>query len=80
MAFAIEKFNVYDKHINRRAVIGIIGKLLTLKMLVVMPNGLLNKDYKDRLNYWDQSRINWPSDQVISAPETVHWAVSFKSF
>ena len=43
-----------------------------------MPNGQLNKEDKDRLNYWDQSRINWPSDQVISAPETVHWAVTFK--
>lgn len=71
-------FNVYDRHINRRAVIGIIEKLLAFKMLVVMPNGLLNKDYNESSNHWDQTVINGSSPQFISAPETVHWAVTFK--
>lgn len=71
-------FNVYDRHINHRAVIGIIEKLLAFKMLVVMPNGLLNKDYYESSNQWDQPIINGPSPQFISAPETVHWAVTFK--
>ena len=69
---------VYDRHINRRAAIGIIEKLLAFKMLVVRPNGLLNKDYDERSNHWDQTIINGHSPQLISAPETVHWAVTFK--
>jgi hypothetical protein len=69
---------VYDRHINRRAAIGIIEKLLAFKMLVVRPNGLLNKDYDELSNHWDQTIINGHSPQLISAPETVHWAVTFK--
>ncbi|MHB1405946.1 MAG: radical SAM protein [Desulfitobacteriaceae bacterium] len=70
--------NVYGKHINQKTVIGIIEKLLALQMLVIMPNGLLHKDCDHSSNHWDETGINWPSDQFLSAPETVHWAVTFK--
>lgn len=71
-------FNVYNKHINRRAVIKIIEKLLAYRILVVMPNGQLNKDYDVLSNHRDQTRIDGPDPQLISAPETVHWAVTYK--
>ena len=69
---------VYAKHLNRRAAIGIVEKLLAFKMLVVRPNGLLNKDYVERSDHRDQTIFNGHSPQFISAPETVHWAVTFK--
>ena len=69
---------VHDRHLNRRAAIGIIGKLLASKMMVVRPNGLLNKDYVKRSTHWDQTIFNGHSPQLISAPETVHWAVTYK--
>jgi len=71
-------FNVYNKHINRRAVIKIIEKLLAYKMLVVMPNGRLNKNYDVSFNHWNQISFDGPDLRLISAPETVHWAVTYK--
>lgn len=71
-------FDFYDRHINRREVIRIVEKLLVLKILVVIPYGRLNKGLDDLLKYREQGTINWPSTQVISTPETVHWAVTFQ--
>ncbi|WP_291299792.1 radical SAM/SPASM domain-containing protein [Desulfosporosinus sp. BICA1-9] len=71
-------FIVYNKHINRRVVIRIIEKLLEFKMLVVMPNGRLNNDYDVSSNLLDQTRIAGSDLQFISAPETIHWAVTYK--
>lgn len=71
-------FNLYGRHINRREVIRTLEKLLALQILVVMPQGILNKNCYDILYKRDQCRIRWPSTQDISAPETVHWAVTFK--
>ena len=71
-------FNVYNKHINRRVVIKIIEKLLAYKMLVVMPNGQLNNDYDVSFNLLSQTRIVGSDLQFISAPETIHWAVTYK--
>ncbi|MHB8125286.1 MAG: radical SAM protein [Desulfitobacteriaceae bacterium] len=71
-------FNLYDIHLNRRKVIRIIENLLELKMLVVMPNGLLHKENNDIFNHRNQNTINWPLTQFISAPETVHWAITFQ--
>lgn len=71
-------FKVYNRRIKQRAAIQIIEKLLGLQMLDVMPNGLLHKDFDDNSNLWDEIRTNWPSSQFLSAPDTVHWAVTFK--
>ncbi|MGI9863027.1 4Fe-4S cluster-binding domain-containing protein [Moorella naiadis] len=52
-----------------------VKKLLALQILVVMPQGILKKDCS--LDQSNRCRIEWPSTQVLSAPETVHWAVTF---
>lgn len=70
--------DLYGRHIKRRKIVRIIEKLLALKIFVVMPQGILNKNYCEFLSNRDQYRINWPSTRELSAPETVHWAVTFK--
>jgi len=69
---------IYGRHIDRKKVNRIVRKLLALNMLAVMPQGILNKNYYFILLENSQCRMKWPSIQHISAPETVHWAVTFK--
>ena len=69
---------IYGRHIDRKKVNRIVEKLLALNMLSVMPQGILNKNNYDILHERSQCIIKWPSAQHISAPETVHWAVTFK--
>ncbi|WP_206809054.1 radical SAM/SPASM domain-containing protein [Paradesulfitobacterium ferrireducens] len=70
--------DVYAKHINQRTVVRIIEKLLALQILVVMPNGLLHQNFNAGFSLKDQTKMMWPTTQFLSAPETVHWAVTFQ--
>jgi radical SAM protein with 4Fe4S-binding SPASM domain len=68
--------NAYGKHPHRFTAIRIVKKLLALQILAVMPQGILKKDYS--FDQDNRLRITWPSTPDLSAPETVHWAVTFK--
>jgi len=68
-------YNTYGKRLDRSKAIRITEKLLALRILAVMPQGVLKKDCS--LEHSNRYRIEWPSTQVLSAPETLHWAVTF---
>lgn len=56
----------------------LIKKLIDLGILIVLPNGILNKKYRSIINNSDFAKTKWPAAVSLSAPETVHWAVTFK--
>lgn len=71
-------FNLYGRRVKRSEAMRVIEELITLEILVLMPQGILNKNYYDVLNGTEYNQAKWPSTQILSAPETVHWAVTFK--
>lgn len=70
--------HAYDKLLKNRDLIRTLEELLAYGILAAMPDGILNKDYGKELENWESSKPDWPVTQVISAPETVHWAVTYK--
>lgn len=55
----------------------VIGKLLELGILVE-GNGSVNEILDEGLDNTKAAKPSWPMGPHLSAPETVHWAVTFK--
>lgn len=72
------QLHLNGKRSNTNSVNHIITKLIDVGIFKIMPQGLLGENYYKKLYEMDKHKIRWPSIQDISAPETVHWAVTFK--
>ena len=69
-------FNLFAKHLHPKTVSKNIKKLIELNVLVVMPQGILHQTDKDGLFQKEQFNT-WPAQNHLSAPETLHWAVTY---
>ena len=43
-----------------------------------MPKGILSENYRKMLEEKSLIKLKWPMYEHLSAPETVHWAITFK--
>ncbi len=71
-------FEVYNKHLNLPKALQVIEKLLELKMLSIMPPGILHLNSALAGLPLELPSAEWPTGPVLRAPETVHWAVTFR--
>ncbi len=71
-------FERYNHHLNHPQALKIVDKLVALNMLIVMPSGLLHRNLEEADVSEKDGLEEWPSGSVLSAPETVHWAVTFR--
>ncbi|PHJ37716.1 hypothetical protein P378_14625 [Desulforamulus profundi] len=66
------------KRINSGGIKGILSRFADMGIIDVMPNGILSEDYRKRLQEKNLIKLRWPAYEHLSAPETVHWAVTYK--
>ncbi|NSW89532.1 MAG: hypothetical protein HPY74_02420 [Firmicutes bacterium] len=66
------------RRIDRERIKGVISRLKAMGIINVMPNGVLSENYRKMLEEKSLIKIKWPTYEHLSAPETVHWAVTFK--
>ncbi len=66
------------KRINSGNIKGVIFRLADMGIIDVMPNGILSKHYRKPFQDKNLIKIKWPAHEHLSAPETVHWAVTYK--
>lgn len=66
------------RRIEREKIKDVLSKLMAMGIMQVMPNGILAEDYGKILEEKSHKKPKWPIHEYLSAPETVHWAVTFK--
>jgi len=66
------------RRIGRKSIAGIISSLIDLGIIEVMPKGILSYESYGILKDNSRMMIKWPANTHMSAPETVHWAFTFK--
>lgn len=66
------------QRIGRKNIEGIISRLIDLGIIDVMPRGVLAQESYGMLEENYRAIVKWPANTRMSAPETVHWAVTFK--
>lgn len=71
-------FEVYHKRLDRPKAFHVIKKLLKQKMLTATPPGILRPGQALTELSLEKCSTEWPAGSVLSAPETVHWAVTFR--
>ena len=64
--------------IGRKSIVSIISRLIDLQIIDAMPKGVLSEESYRVLEENSRMKIKWPAGTHLSAPETVHWAVTFK--
>lgn len=55
-----------------------LSRFKDMGIIDVMPNGVLSENQWKMLEEKSIEKLKWPVYQHLSAPETVHWAVTFK--
>lgn len=67
------------RRIDRERIEGFLSKLATMGFISIMPAGVLSDDFNEKVPAEkSQIRIRWPKYEHLSAPETVHWALTYK--
>ncbi len=66
------------KPIDSESIKGVLQKFADIGIIDVMPNGVLSEDYKRLLEEKSRIELRWPEYQHLSAPETIHWAVTYR--
>ncbi|NLC44897.1 MAG: radical SAM protein [Clostridiales bacterium] len=64
--------------IGKKSIRKIILRLIDLGIFESMPKGFLNEESYRRLEENSRMTIKWPAYTHLSAPETVHWALTYK--
>jgi len=66
------------KRIDGERIKDIISRLIDIGIINTMPKGVLSENGARILEEKSRIVIKWPANIYLSAPETVHWAVTFK--
>lgn len=66
------------KRIRSGEIKGVISRLIAMGIIHVMPEGILSDKYRNILEEKNFTKLKWPAYSCLSAPETIHWAVTFK--
>jgi radical SAM protein with 4Fe4S-binding SPASM domain len=71
---------LFDKgrRIDRGKIKTVLSGLKAMGIIKVMPNGVLSEDYRKMLGAKSLIKLKWPMYVHLSAPETIHWAVTFQ--
>ncbi len=68
-----------DGHrVDSRKITSVLSRLITQGIINEMPAGVLTGNYKKALEEKSKIQISWPACEQLSAPETVHWAVTYR--
>ncbi|NLB41718.1 MAG: radical SAM protein [Clostridiales bacterium] len=67
-----------SRGIGKKSISKIILRLINLGVFESMPKGTLNEESYRRLKESSRMIIKWPAYTHLSAPETVHWAMTYK--
>lgn len=66
------------RRIDRERIKSVLSSFNAMDIIDVMPNGVLNENYRIVLEEKSLIKLKWPMYVHLSAPETVHWAVTFQ--
>jgi radical SAM protein with 4Fe4S-binding SPASM domain len=66
------------KKISRTSIEEMISRLFRAGVIDILPKGVLSEDRYGLLEEFSCKKIEWPMFTHLSAPETVHWAVTFR--
>lgn len=64
--------------ICRERIKSVLSRFKDMGIIESMPKGVLSENYRKILDEKSLERLKWPEYQHLSAPETVHWAVTFQ--
>ena len=71
-------FDLFGMHLHPKTISKNIKKLLELNVLILMPQGILHKTGWNDLYQQKEQFNSFPTQSHLSAPETLHWAVTYK--
>ena len=66
------------KRIDKERIKSVLSRFKDMDIIDVMPIGVLTENYRKLLDERSLIKHIWPMYQYLSAPETVHWAVTFR--
>lgn len=66
------------KRINSGSIKGVLARFADMGIIDVLPRGVLSENHRKMFEEENLKKLKWPSDEHLSAPETVHWAVTYK--
>lgn len=71
-------FTNKNRKFNKKGAINFLLRLIDMGIIDVLPNGILSESYRKMLYGKISNKISWPAYEYLSAPETVHWAVTYR--
>ena len=66
------------RKMNRQSLEVLLGRLIRSGMLEVLPDGILKAETDLMFQTLCRQQMEWPEKDQISAPETVHWALTYR--
>ncbi|MDW7658371.1 MAG: radical SAM protein [Bacillota bacterium] len=62
--------------LGQKGIVRILTRFIVAGILEILPRGVLSEASQQRLQEQCRIKVKWPDWPQISAPETVHWAVT----
>ncbi len=64
------------RRLGRKGIARILSRFIDAAILETLPRGVLSESSQQRLREQCRIKVRWPDRPQISAPETVHWAIT----
>jgi hypothetical protein len=64
------------RRLGRKGIARMLSRFIDAGLLEVLPRGVLSEMSQQRLREQCRVKVRWPDRPQISAPETIHWAIT----